>query len=254
VSNNQVQQAIKHPQFILGMFDAYYDNIPAFKDGITTYPAAQWFEEAQAHLVIARRHELESNRAVRQLLPYLIVRQENDEGGWNYLPYMRNATIGEGRLVGKVSVGYGGHIDAGDVQYLGSVINLRSTIWLAALREFFEELEVLDENGKTPVGWKPKFDDLAEQFIVDDSNDVNPYHVAIMAVLTLPKGWTAKCKEAELTSLPPMSAQEILSSGNEVESWSKMYLEANLPKSQVWGRGQLPSQLRIDEAGFTQAV
>lgn len=88
-------------------------------------------------IVIAQRFGLETNPNFRQILPYVLV-----ECGGKLLCYQRTKGIGEDRLLGKHSIGIGGHIDLADICRGIEVGNLdwESTYYTSIMREVQEEI------------------------------------------------------------------------------------------------------------------
>lgn len=73
-----------------------------------------------------------------QPIPYILI-----EDGDKILSYIRSSEGGEERLHNLVSIGIGGHIDAQDSIYdVNGMIDIRSTLAIAALREISEELGI----------------------------------------------------------------------------------------------------------------
>lgn len=106
----------KQQQAILAMSSAYFINLfGADHDKIVDIDYRHWLEKAHDHLVIRKRALLEKESQFRQLLPYVIVTQTGEDGVVKYAPFLRTPKAGEVGLHGKVSVGWGGHIDAEDV-------------------------------------------------------------------------------------------------------------------------------------------
>lgn len=246
------QEQKRHPQFILAI-DASYFRIPtvtvldatfgAFNLGITHYPAAAWIMEAQSFITIREREWLDNKKAAddertgdpkyRQLLPYAAITQVQEDGVKRYFPYARTKMVGEQKLAGKVSVGYGGHPDLADVLFdpQTSVIDLRATLMGAAKREVLgEETVIYDKEGNVvaPSAISVTF---ADQFILQNT-DPEILHVGIIMTLELPTGFTLKSGEVdELVAMAPMTAEELLASDYELEAWTKVLLEETLPRA-----------------------
>lgn len=254
-SGNQLfANATKHPAFILAMDSQYfqpsyvpmqvggYVKIDNFKDGVSSYPADLWLQEAQPYLAIRQREWLDETlhtgeqsrdnsdlpkgtRAYRQLLPYVMIRQRQANGELYYFPYRRTNRVGESSLAGNVSIGYGGHIDLADIIYHKSVIELALTIKEAAYREVFdEETHIFSKEG-TKVTFTKDAIKYANLFIADNAVAVNQLHLGILMILEIPEGYSLTTKEDELTSMEPMTAYQLLHSGLPMESWTQLYLE-----------------------------
>lgn len=101
--------------------------------------ACPLLDESDDALWIGPRAILEQDPSFVQPIPYIVVTD-----GEKVLAYVRGQSGGEGRLHDKVSIGFGGHIDASDqdVDPTTGVIDLRGTLYRAAHRELEEELAV----------------------------------------------------------------------------------------------------------------
>lgn len=210
----------KHPQFILASMQAFYDDKPR---GVQYWNVSKWLEEVQSELAIRERFVLEKDAAYRQLLPYVVVTQEGDDGLLRYLPYKRTKQVGEERLFDKVSIGYGGHIDLAEVRFdVDSVLLLKDTILACVRNEMGQELQVAGDTAKTWLHHSPAT--FSGHFIVSDEG-VDRYHLAIIMHINVPKGLVFECAEAELEMMTPMTGQELLASNFPIESWSRLYLE-----------------------------
>lgn len=86
---------------------------------------------------IGKRAGLESNIMFRQILPYILI-----ECNGKLFTYQRSKGIGEDRLLGKVSVGLGGHIDLTDIEYgkETGILGWEDTYNMALVRELMEEI------------------------------------------------------------------------------------------------------------------
>lgn len=224
--------AKKHPQFILAATKLFFDAFKA-KQGLNSsifeYSHNDLLKDIQSHLIIGERHALELNSDYRQILPYVIVRENDGSGITKYVTYRRTSKVGEQRLAGNVSIGFGGHIDLSDIIYdEKSVIDLNLTIQSAATREYTEELEPIDVTVETPEDvsgfYKGDFT-IGELLILDDSNSVGKVHAGFIMIVDLPLNYKMTTVEEELESLPSMTAQELLSSDLPLENWTKIYLE-----------------------------
>ncbi len=63
-----------------------------------------------SHTSYRPRHEVEQDPSFKQLIPYVIFRYRDEQGGVHLFQYTRGKGQGEGRLHSKRSVGIGGHI------------------------------------------------------------------------------------------------------------------------------------------------
>ena len=223
----------KHPQAILAVDAAFFANKPEFANPLNQYSYEQWLQEAQSHLVIREREALETDPTYRQLLPYVLVEQVGLDGVTRYTPYRRTKQVGEARLAGNVSVGFGGHIDLSDV-YIDdkSCIGLQETIASAAARELVEELciaidgLVLTEAEKEDLFFYAPVSPLrmSGYFILDNANDVGRVHVGLVFIARLPANFSVSCQETELQSMTAMTARELLDADLPLEPWTRIIL------------------------------
>jgi len=89
-------------------------------------------------IFIGQRAGLEVNPNYRQVLPYVLV-----ECNGKLFTYQRTKGIGEDRLLGKHSVGLGGHIDMSDLAWSNGRserLDWDTTYHQAIMRELMEEL------------------------------------------------------------------------------------------------------------------
>lgn len=121
------------------------------------------------NIAIVQREMAETNPNFKQLIPYVMLRNPKGE----YLQYKRLGASGEKRLVGKTSIGFGGHIDALDVRYdHEGAVDLMETVGIAASRELREELDIVYPLVDKAIG-----------FILDDSTPVGRVHVGLLFVI-----------------------------------------------------------------------
>lgn len=207
------------PQFIIGIKNDTLMGKLGLKDGLSPVDVSQIVHLLQEGVVIGQREALESDESVRQVLPYVILSQFDESAGvMKYIPYRRTKLVGESRLAGNVSVGFGGHIDLGDVIHHENVINLVATIGQAVGRELQEEVIFTGMDGAD-------LSLFSVGVLLDQSDAVGRVHMGVIMNAQLPSGVTALCAEAELESMQPMSAEELLTSGLPLESWTRIALE-----------------------------
>ena len=232
----------KHQEMILAVDSALlrsqgivYSETPTFMpiDGYVDLVASDDADsryDFTAGLVLMQRNQLDNvvqegnafkgNRNFKQLLPYVVFVypiQENS-GDTRVAVYRRRAGVGESRLAGNLSIGFGGHIEISDVQHDEGVIDLPYTLMVAALREIEQEITIVSEimplltsDDLRPVG-----------LIVDGSNDVGNLHLGIVHVAYLSQGDVVTVNEPELEALPATKLSELLACGSPIESWSKL--------------------------------
>jgi predicted NUDIX family phosphoesterase len=228
-----------YPQFLLAVAN---DHVQAqYSEGFNSNLAIEKLAELQSGLVIRQRQWLDfvdntkrpeaqsstqqGDDRYRQVLPYVTVR--NSQG--LLLPYLRGSAVGENRLAGNISVGFGGHVDLIDVVHRDSVINLLKTIELNISRELAEEL-IINRDGvrfglcaDIPVmeAGELRFNGL----INDNSNEVGRLHLGFSFDYVLKPGYDATCREEELRVLPWCEDSKVFDMPDTtVESWSSLYL------------------------------
>lgn len=217
-------KARKHPQSILAMDAEFFFGNPDFISNINKADTKEWMINAHPFLIIGERNRLETDKRYKQLLPYVIVRQVGKDNILRYQPYRRTSGVGESRLAGNVSIGYGGHIDVNDVlSDTSSVIDLSLSLAIAIQRELDEEIKITNLV-HTEVSDVASID-FANLFIIDDSNDVGQVHLGIVVYCDIPTDIKIHTKEDELVSMAPMTLEELLNSELPLENWTKIFLE-----------------------------
>ena len=175
---------------------------------------------AEQELIIAPRKGLESDETFRQLLPYVMVTDKNELGETRYAVYRRTKTVGESRLVGKASIGFGGHVDLADVEtYPGypSVVNLSETLDLASIRELEEEVDFSEGSyySREPFG-----------LLVDDSDEVGRCHLGLVQRLEIFEGKVHGLRESELEWVGMMTIEELQECDLDFENWSRILIDS----------------------------
>ncbi|MDP2564281.1 hypothetical protein [Pseudoalteromonas marina] len=177
----------------------------------------QDFELRGEDVVFAQRATLEGNPEYRQILPVVVF--VYDGLVW---AYRREKTSGESRLVGKVSVSAGGHIDLEDAVFEQSVLNVDLTLKQALERELSEEILLTSKVKKVEV-----FDKV----IAADITPVDRDHFAIVNIYHLDGDGVAS-NEEQLKGLGFIDPKVLLDpdSGYSVEVWSQMICRFLLDK------------------------
>lgn len=168
----------------------------------------------------------------RQLLPYMVVTKLID-GKHHVLTYQRAKGVGEDRLLGKKSIGVGGHVDLADVQFdTGNTICLQSTVHASVVRELWEELTLTNAEGdEIEANGYGVFSELLDTcvgktgYINDNSDMVGRDHLGIFGVITIPDTHDVKMRETSLVQLGWFSFDELSKDTSEFENWSKLLIE-----------------------------
>ena len=227
----------KHQGLILAMSAVFFPHyFGADHAEVVKMPYEEFVGKAHDFLILKKRAVLETDNTYRQLLPYTVVTQDGSDGVTRYLPFERLPAAGEPGLHGKVSVGWGGHIDAVDLVYgsdptdsavaqsHNSVIDLARTVFQSSWREIVEEIRILDATGtERTSGFEIK---PTEWMIVNNANAVCIKHVALVQRAHFLADRVLSCREPELKLLPAMTGAELLVSGLPLEPWTRFLLEA----------------------------
>lgn len=235
-------QGAKHKEFILAMDAALFQG---GKRGIVEWDYYTFCEMAHDFVIVGQRARLEKDARYRQFLPYTVITQLQD-GKVMIALYQRTKLVGEERLGGKYSVGWGGHIDITDIatgsfveQSLTNphsltteaspVINLYQTLKQASDREIDEEVRVLDAEGNVVP---EALATVASGLLILDTDEVGTVHLGLIRHAFLPAGQTIEAREEELRYVGMYSADDILAN-YDIEGWTRLYLEYYLQPKQA---------------------
>lgn len=185
------------------------------KQGLNRITLQQFVDAVDPHMVAMRRGDMENNPDYRHFISYLRITATDKLMGVvdKYtFAYRRGKGIGENRLLGKHSIGIGGHIDKDDrVNKATGEIDLLATLIVAAHREKTEEL-----NG-------PTTDPTFVGILIDDSDEVGRVHLGIVMEAEPTDATTAyACNEPELESLGFLLPDDLAKL--DFENWSKILL------------------------------
>lgn len=161
------------------------------------------------HASYRARGDMEQDPSFKQLIPYVVFRYRDAEGGVRLFRYRRGKGQGERRLQAKLSIGVGGHISTHDHRDDG-----RETYAEGMRRE-------LDEEVLIGCGYADRILGLLN----DDQTDVGKVHLGIvhLADLELPQ---VHPREEGLTEAGFELASTLMEQLDEMESWSRICLEA----------------------------
>lgn len=196
----------KHQEHILavpaGVFSHESETLALIAQGISG-----------ADVIIAQRKMLEGNSSYRQLIPYTVLRC-----GDKIAAYRRTPKGGEDRLHGKISIGFGGHIDIADLVYdkQTSIINLEATIQEGAKREIAEEL-LLGE-GTVIVN-----EHAMDKKIVSNLTPVDRVHAGLVTIVDI-NSEDVKAAEEQLNFIGFHTIEELFKL-DPLEDWTKGLLK-----------------------------
>ena len=169
---------------------------------------------ADAGTWLGPRGRLEEDPRFRQIIPYVIIRQNG-----KIVTYVRGASGGEARLHGKLSIGLGGHIDLPDVWFNDrATVNMSDTLEGAADRELAEEVD-LDSVLRNEIKWVG--------LLTCNETEVDRVHIGVVGVLDvvgIGEHGVVHPKEDSQENLVLMSPAELEAESSRLESWTRLCL------------------------------
>jgi predicted NUDIX family phosphoesterase len=185
--------------------------------GITAFEPSIDFALDCGEVWVGPRPVLEEDENFLQPIPYIVVRRGNQ-----LLAYTRSSKGGEDRLHAKVSVGFGGHVDAADLVVNGDgIIDLRATLLDACSREIDEELGILLSSDTLSAVMK------FTHLIQSDANAVDRVHIGFVGVLdlnSLPEGKALKFEDT-IENAEFLTLSELGDGTRNLESWTALLVD-----------------------------
>jgi predicted NUDIX family phosphoesterase len=157
------------------------------------------------------RGEMEQDPRFKQLIPYVLFRYVDSEGGEHLFQYTRGGGQGEKRLHAKRSVGVGGHISAEDGV---DRTNHHDVYREGMLRELAEEVLIESPYRERCVG-----------LINDDETPVGQVHLGVVHVCDVARP-AVRSREDDILEAGFRPAAEILANLDHFESWSQIAVRA----------------------------
>lgn len=162
------------------------------------------------HASYRPRREVEQDPSFKQLIPYVIFRYVDPQGGQSVFQYTRGKGMGEGRLHSKRSVGIGGHISQCDAESC-----LTNHPYEEGMRrELEEEVKIETPYSARCVG-----------LINDDQTDVGRVHLGVVHLFDVERPEVYP-RETDLLETGFRPVPEILSDLEGFETWSAICLKA----------------------------
>lgn len=186
------------------------------------------------------RRDLEDNVDFLQPVHYITFYKDCEDGQRRYWAYRRTSKIGEDKLAGNASVGWGGHPELTDLVLHHDdhmepmpVPNILATLAKAATREMAEEVRFISKlpggdeglNTINLAGLSPTY------FILDRSNPVGSVHLALSTLIPLMPDTEHRVGEPdEHIDQGLLTAEELLSGDYPLENWTRLVLMAEVAK------------------------
>lgn len=200
-----------------------------YKKGFSPIPEYLSLEDIfdAEDVMLGSRAWLEEDENFLQLIPYTLVASSSGK----VLAYSRTPKGGEDRLHGKVSVGWGGHINADDVsasRYSDGTMDIITTVFNAVDRELAEELQW---NGTYD---EPILEDSSFEFsglLYNPGDAVGRVHLGLLLIAPIdPTKEDTKhlidSPDEGITVLGFFDAEYLLTAEEiNLEPWSRMALE-----------------------------
>lgn len=157
------------------------------------------------------RDQVEHDYAYKQLIPYCVFLHQEYPGMCSkFLHYQRMKSSGEQRLAGKLSLGFGGHINADD-ECQG--FSPRETYMHGRDREIFEELTIRSIAQEVNLG-----------VINYDTDDVGKVHLGVVHFFMLERPLVDSVEpHAELLGFKHVD--ELVNRMPEFETWSQLIIK-----------------------------
>jgi predicted NUDIX family phosphoesterase len=169
------------------------------------------------HTSYRPRHEVETDVAYKQLIPYVLFCHGDGGGCKTLFQYTRGTKQDESRLRGRRSVGIGGHIATRD-----TVVNGHANAFSEGMqRELAEEVSIETPYRQRCVG-----------LINDDETPVGRVHLGIVYLFDVERP-AVFARESEIVDGGFQPVQEILRHLDDFEMWSQICLRAMFKVSEA---------------------
>jgi len=145
------------------------------------------------------RSRAETDPAFKQLIPYVIITHDG-----SVFSYRRGKLMGEKRLHGNRSIGFGGHISVDDPGLFGTTYDE------GMKRELHEEVALSGEYTERRVA-----------LINDDSNEVGSVHFGVVHVVELSES-SIRPREKSINEAHFVTNDDLITHIDEYETWSQI--------------------------------
>lgn len=203
--NEQNERVLCIPRYVFDGFGAF--------QGVTTDKSYLGMLQ-NPELCFMPRSSVENDFGYKQIIPYVVVMRPSGK----ILSYIRSKRSGEQRLVGKRSIGIGGHINESDcgIDRMTGQFDWRTIYITGSERELSEELNIASNNLTNQI----------VGFINDDSNDVGKVHVGVIHRLIIPSPGGVSSDDPAVALEGFFKPFDIATTVDayQLESWSKTIL------------------------------
>lgn len=214
----------KHQEHIIAVFADKYNKLAEKKNKGNIYSISELSSKSdlteaisKSDVVISQRASLEEDDRFRQLIPYVSLATSDGK----FLVYTRTKQGNEKRLHKKVSVGFGGHMDAVDAHFdEDSNLDIQKTILNGLKREVVEELgDNVYETIKDQIN-----NFQVEELIIDDKTDVEKVHMALLISVVLDSEIHVESTDESITIEGFLTEDEIRKLDGNIEPWSEIVI------------------------------
>jgi predicted NUDIX family phosphoesterase len=171
-----------------------------------------------SNYIFAERPDCETDAEHQQIVPYMVFRHCDPEHGSHYLVYQR-AKGGEDRLLGKHSLGVGGHVEVSDHKANEPIVPFQ-TLLNGMWREIEEEILL-----GSPVK-QVTFLGLVR----DKETPVGKVHLGVVYLFDL-TGRAVKSRTPELHNLHFVRYSSLRDETYQFERWSEMLFDKLLTET-----------------------
>ena len=162
--------------------------------GVRADGVAELLDAVARHGAFLPRAQVETDRSLKQVIPYLVLRD-----GPDYFLMRRTRAGGDARLHDLRTIGIGGHVNPGDGDVEGGL-----------RREWSEEIVAGFSPPFTPVG-----------LLNDDANDVGAVHLGVVCVADA-AGRPIRIRETHKLAGAFASPAEVAAVRDDLETWSRL--------------------------------
>jgi len=222
-----LQDFPKHHELVLTVPTEFSDAL--IPEGVTVRDYDAVCAELQCTGSFLPRWVCNKLMTFRQIVNYNVFVRGEDESTEIFV-YQRSKGVGESRLVGKKSFGFGGHIELDDADYLEGIPGVDEASWVLDFqrtlesgfdRETSEEIILMSSDG---VEFVPEGTGTV-MMVRDDSNDVGRAHLGFSRFYQLDETVELIVADEHLITIGWVPLNEILATLDEYENWSSMIVK-----------------------------